>query len=229
LYTYAGSGADRFGWCFVLSAFFLIVCCGITVFIRDDEEGLACGPCLVCVGRTESIASMSGLITGGAVSKVRLCSRASCMLYRAWSSLRAWILACCRHAGHTRVLTVVNCNGSCERALQHLQGDGVGDAAVSKVPAAAEGKAVSPPRTEAIVREPTQHAGRFEERPSAGDTLDETALSGQASLHESLPLPPAELLLHFPDGESGSLNLPSSRHVYKPLLASGAPEHSQAV
>jgi hypothetical protein len=30
LYTYAGAGADGFGWCFVRSALLLMLCCGVT-------------------------------------------------------------------------------------------------------------------------------------------------------------------------------------------------------
>jgi hypothetical protein len=73
LYTYAGSTrAAGFGWCFVLSAAFLVLCCGITSFVRDDDEGLACGPCLVCVGgvaRTDRAGVDAG--GSGALAKVR--------------------------------------------------------------------------------------------------------------------------------------------------------------
>lgn len=44
LYTYAGSSpVDGFGWCFVLSACFLVACVALTRLIRDDADGLACG------------------------------------------------------------------------------------------------------------------------------------------------------------------------------------------
>lgn len=48
LYTYAGaSRTDGFGWCFVCSAAFLAACIFLTRFIRDDEDGLACGACML--------------------------------------------------------------------------------------------------------------------------------------------------------------------------------------
>lgn len=54
LYSYAGATrADGFGWCFMLSAAFGVLCTAITAFIRDNEAGLACGRC-VCVRGTDT-------------------------------------------------------------------------------------------------------------------------------------------------------------------------------
>lgn len=51
LYSYAGSDrAEGFGWCFVLSAGFVLLCTLITAGIKDDDAGLMCGP-LMCVGK----------------------------------------------------------------------------------------------------------------------------------------------------------------------------------
>ena len=51
LYSYAGATrADGFGWCFVLSAVFVLLCTLITAGIKDDDAGLQCGP-LICVGK----------------------------------------------------------------------------------------------------------------------------------------------------------------------------------
>ena len=44
LYSYAGATrAEGFGWCFILSAVFVILCTAITTAIHDDAAGLACG------------------------------------------------------------------------------------------------------------------------------------------------------------------------------------------
>ena len=49
LYTFAGATVtDGFGWCFVASAAFVAICTALTMFIRDDEDGLRCGG-LICV------------------------------------------------------------------------------------------------------------------------------------------------------------------------------------
>eukprot|EP00892_Ulva_mutabilis_P010082 jgi/Ulvmu1/7446/UM036_0108.1 len=71
LYSYAGATrAEGFGWCFILSAIFVILCTGITTAIRDDEAGLMCGSC-VCVrgtaaaerGATAPAAAVAALAT----------------------------------------------------------------------------------------------------------------------------------------------------------------------
>ena len=55
LYSYAGATpAHGFGWCFVMSAGFVLLCTLITSAIRDDDAGLQCGG-LVCVGRLAAV------------------------------------------------------------------------------------------------------------------------------------------------------------------------------
>lgn len=50
IYTYAGDDAHhRFAACFWASSGFSFLAGAIALFIRDDRDGLACGPC-VCVG-----------------------------------------------------------------------------------------------------------------------------------------------------------------------------------
>lgn len=53
LYSYAGATrADGFGWCFILSAAFGLLCAAITTAIRDNDAGLSCGS-WTCVHGTE--------------------------------------------------------------------------------------------------------------------------------------------------------------------------------
>lgn len=54
LYSFAGATrADGFGWCFILSAAFGVLCAAITLAIRDDSAGLSCGS-WTCVHSTEA-------------------------------------------------------------------------------------------------------------------------------------------------------------------------------
>lgn len=54
LYSHAGgSPVAGLGACFVASAAFAAVSSGITLLL-DDDVGLACGPCLACLGRAEA-------------------------------------------------------------------------------------------------------------------------------------------------------------------------------
>lgn len=48
LYTYIAPVSLGFGVCFLVSVVFTLVSAFVDVWIRDNEGGLSCGPCLVC-------------------------------------------------------------------------------------------------------------------------------------------------------------------------------------
>lgn len=48
LYTYIAPVSLGFGVCFLVSVVFTLVSAFVNVWIRDNEGGLSCGPCLVC-------------------------------------------------------------------------------------------------------------------------------------------------------------------------------------